>query len=115
MVVVFIGVIAGKTGYFPGDVTVLDTTTIFCIDPGAGISGIGNGCIIAPLQYDIIPASIWFIKEKLAERVFNPISNANLNDCISAGKFVFNTDTRCITSEPRRMAASYSIAYKFAN
>ena len=26
-------------------------TTIFCIAPGAGIGGIGNGFIVAPAQY----------------------------------------------------------------
>ena len=49
------GNIGGCGGQVPGLVTIFEFTAIFCIEPGAGINGIGNGLICAPVQYALTP------------------------------------------------------------
>ena len=43
--VVRAGNIGGNLGQLPGFTTMLETTYILLIEPGAGINGIGNGVI----------------------------------------------------------------------
>ena len=68
----------GYIGQVPGLLAIFELTTIFCIVPGAGINGIGNGFICAPIQYALTPLPNSFTNEKLTPGgVANPFNSAS--------------------------------------
>ena len=69
----------------PGVTTELEFTIIFCIEPGAGIIGIGKLFITAPVQYEITAGPNKFTKLKVDKFVNPPAINADLKPCFSSG------------------------------
>ena len=90
-------------------------TTIFCIEPGAGIGGIGNGFKVAPVQYPFtaFPNSLsigdvvinWLGLLRIDKHFVNAI---NTSDSISS-VLPFCIEQRFIPCIPLRIQASYSV------
>ena len=107
----FIGISNGTDGHLPGFVTIPEFKIKFCIEPGAGIGYIGNGIIVAPVQYPstALPAS--------AKNLCLPgcvfviaLACATLNKVVINPKFPTITDSLPINCPPLRIHESYSVA-----
>ena len=106
--------IGGYIGHVPTLVTIFEFTIRFCIEPGAGISGIGNGFIDAPAQYAFTPLPNSFTNENLSDGDDIPFSNATKNSVSIICLLPTCIDSKFMKSIPRFTAASYSSAQTLA-
>lgn len=97
----------GTAGHVPGFSTEFEVTETFETEPAAGIAGIGNGDMVAPVQYTITPFPNSVIRLNDGEFVFEPWNNANLKKDSMPDLFPTDSGMALIVSNPRLTAKSY--------